>query len=97
MDLGCFAFTLEARDSRSAVEGSIRISPSLAVRSSMPKRRSARDQRLDAIEEEVVELGAGLASDLDGVFETGGGDQSGARAFAFEQSVGADGGAVQDD
>ena len=28
------------------------------------------DQRLDAIEEEVVEFGAGLASDFDGVFET---------------------------
>ena len=55
------------------------------------------DQRLDAIEEEIVELGARLASDLDGVFESGGRDQSGARAFAFQQSVGADGGAVQDD
>ena len=55
-----------------------------------------RDQRFDAVEEEVVELGASLASDFDGVFETGGGDQGGARAFAFQQSVGADCGAVQD-
>ena len=42
------------------------------------------DQWLDAIEEEVVEFGAGLASDFDGVFETAGGDESGARAFAFK-------------
>ena len=55
------------------------------------------DQRLDAVEEEVVELGAGLASDFDGVFEAGGGDEGGAGAFAFEQRVGADGGAVEED
>ena len=55
------------------------------------------DQRLDAVEEEIVELGAGLASDFDGVFEAGGGDERGARAFAFEQRVGADGGAVEED
>ncbi len=55
------------------------------------------DQRLDAVEEEVVELGAGLASDFDGVFEAFRGDQGGARAFAFEQRIGADGGAVEED
>src|SRR5580692_6523210 len=54
------------------------------------------DQRLNAAEEEVVKLGTGLASYLDGVFETGGGDQGGTGAFAFEQRIGADGGAVQD-
>src|ERR1022692_1825640 len=54
-----------------------------------------RNQRFDAVEEEVVELGAGLAADFDGIFETGGGNQSRARAFAFEQGVGADGGAMQ--
>ena len=75
-------------------EGAVRISPSLAVRSSMPKRRSLGTSGSTAVEEEVVELGAGLAADLDGVFESGGGDQSGARAFAFKQRVGADGGAV---
>ena len=57
----------------------------------------ARDQWLDSVEEEVVELGAGLASDFDGVFEAGSGDERGARAFALEQRVGADGGAVQED
>ncbi len=63
----------------------------------MPKRRLLGDERLDAVEEEIVELGAGLASDLDGVFESGGGDERGAGAFAFEQRVGADGGAVEED
>jgi hypothetical protein len=33
-----------------------------------------RDQWFDAVEEEVVEFGAGLASDFDDVFEAGGGD-----------------------
>ncbi len=59
--------------------------------------KSFRDQRLDAVEEKIVKLGTGLASDLDGVFETGGGDQSGAGSFALEQRVGADGGAVEED
>ena len=96
IDSGCFAATWETSDFKSAGEGEVRISPSLAVRSSMPKRRSAGTSGSTAVEEEIVELGAGLASNLDGVFETGGGDQSGARAFAFEQRVGADGGAVQE-
>ncbi len=56
-----------------------------------------RDQWLDAVEEEIIELGAGLASDFDGVFEAFGGDECGAGAFAFEQRVGADGGAVEED
>ena len=56
-----------------------------------------RNQRLDAVEEEVVELGAGLASDFDGVFEASSGDERGARAFALEQRVGADCRAVEED
>ena len=55
------------------------------------------NKRFDAIEKKVVEFGACLAADLDGVFETGGGDQHGAGALALEERVGADGGAVQDD
>jgi hypothetical protein len=86
MDSGCFAAKRETRDFKSAGEAAVRISPLPAV----------RDERLDAVEEEIVELGTGLPSDLDGVFETGGGDQRGAGAFAFEQRVGADGRAVQD-
>ena len=44
----------------------------------------------------VVEIGAGLAGDGEGVFKSGGGDEGDARAFAFEQCVGGDGGAVAD-
>ena len=46
---------------------------------------------------EVVELGAGLAADGDGVFKAGGGDEGYACAFSFEHGVGADCGAVADD
>ena len=77
--------------------GAVRISPSLAVRSFDAEAEIFGDQRLDAVEEKIVELGAGLASDFDGVFESGGGDEGGARAFALEQRVGADGGAVEED
>ncbi len=48
------------------------------------------DQRFDPVEEEIVELRASLTSDLEGVFETGGGDQGCTCTFTFEQSVGAD-------
>ena len=67
------------------------------MRSLMPKRRSVGDQRCDAIEEEIVKLGSGLASDLDGIFESGGGDERGAGAIALEERVGSNGGAVQED
>ena len=43
---------------------------------------------------EVVKLGAILAADVDHVFEAGGGDQRGSRAFAFQQRVGGDRGSV---
>ena len=56
-----------------------------------------RHERLNALEEKIVELGAGLASDLDGVFEADGCDQGGAGAFAFEQRIGSDSGAVEED
>jgi hypothetical protein len=56
-----------------------------------------RNERRDAVEEEVVKFGAGLTADFEDVFESGGGDKSGAGSFAFEQRVGADGGAVQED
>src|ERR1022692_3502783 len=55
------------------------------------------DERFDAVEEEVVEFGAGLASNFDGVFEAFRGDEGGARAFVFEKRVGADRGAVEED
>ncbi len=55
------------------------------------------NERLHAIEEEVVEPGTGLAADLDDIFETRGGDQGDARAFALKDGVRADGGAVQED
>ena len=55
----------------------------------------ACDERLDAIEEEIVELGTRLPSNLDGVFEPGSRHQRGARAFAFEQRIRADGSAVK--
>ena len=44
----------------------------------------------------VVEVGAGLAGNGECVFESCGGDEGDARAFALEQSVGGDGGAVAD-
>src|SRR6202043_3221072 len=55
------------------------------------------NERLDAVEEKVVEFRAGLASNLDGVFESGGSDQGGARACALKQGVSANGGAVEED
>ncbi len=60
-----------------------------------PKRKSARDKRLYAIKKEIVKLGPGLAADLDGVFETRSRDQSDARAFALQQSICANCGAMQ--
>ena len=53
------------------------------------------DERLDAIEEEVVELGPRLPSNFDSVFETCGCYQRSARAFAFEQRIRANGSAVK--
>ena len=44
----------------------------------------------------VVEIGASLAGDGESVFKSRGGDEGDARAFAFEQRVGGDGGAVAD-
>ena len=44
----------------------------------------------------VVEIGAGLAGDGESVFESRGGDKGDACAFALEQRVGGDGGAVAD-
>ena len=63
----------------------------------MPKRKFGRNQRLDAIKEEIVKLGTGLPADLDGVFKTSGGDQRHARALALQQRVRAHGGAMQKD
>ena len=94
--LGLFRFNLGCQ--RFHVRGR-RLGHNLAVAGGAffdAEAKIGRDQRFDAVEEEIVELGASLASDFDGVFETGGGDQSGARAFAFQQSVRADCGAVQD-
>ena len=54
-----------------------------------------RDQRFDPIEEKIVELGTGLAADLDGVFETFGCDQGNAGAFSLEDRIRADGGSVK--
>jgi len=48
-------------------------------------------------QEKIVEARAVLASNLDGVFKAGSGDQSYARAFTLQQRIGADGGAVQQD
>ena len=42
----------------------------------------------------VVEIGAGLARNGEGIFKSSGGDECDARAFAFEQCVGGDGCAV---
>ena len=42
----------------------------------------------------IVEIGAGLAGDGEGVFKSSSGDEGDACAFALEQSVGGDGGAV---
>ena len=53
------------------------------------------NQRLNTIEEQIVEFRPGLAADLDGIFETCRGNQSYARAFALQQSVRADRRAVQ--
>ena len=61
------------------------------------KAQIRRDERFHAIKEEIVKLGTGLAADFDGVFKTGGRDQCHARAFALQQSICANCGAVQKD
>ena len=53
------------------------------------------NQRLNTIEEQIVEFRAGLAADFDGIFETCRGNQSHARAFALQKSVRTDCSAVQ--
>ena len=51
-------------------------------------------ERFGLLKEKIVEFGAGLAADGDGVFKAGGGDKGDTRAFTFEQRIGADGGSV---
>ncbi len=60
-----------------------------------PEAQIFRNERLYAIEEKIVKFGPGLAADLDGVFKSGGYDQGHAGALALQQSIGADGSAVQ--
>ena len=45
------------------------------------------NQRLNTIEEQIVEFRAGLAADFDGIFKTCRGNQRHARAFALQKSV----------
>ena len=52
--------------------------------------------RRGAMRVPVVEIGTRLAADGERVFKSGGGDEGDAGAFAFEQGVGRDGGAVAD-
>ena len=61
------------------------------------KAKFFRYEWLDAIEEEVVELGTGLTSDFDGVFEARCRHQSRAGSFALEECIRADSGAMQQD
>ena len=44
----------------------------------------------------VIEAGASLAADSEGIFKSGRGDEGYARALALEESVGGDSGAVTD-
>ena len=53
------------------------------------------DQWFDLLEEEIVELGASLASDLDRVLETLSCDESYAGAFPLQDCIRADGGSVK--
>ncbi len=62
-----------------------------------PKPQIRGDKRLYTIKKEIVELGPGLAADLDGIFKPSGCDQRHARAFALQQSICADRGAMQKD
>ena len=55
-----------------------------------------RYQWLDALKKEIVELGAGLAADFDGVLESGGGDQRCASTLALQQSIGSDSRTVEE-
>ena len=71
------------------------ISPSLAIRSSTPKRRSLPDQWRNAVKKEVVELGTRLPPNLNGIFESCRSHQRNPRALALQQSVGAHGGPMQ--
>jgi hypothetical protein len=64
------------------------------TRSGDAEAQLAGDERDGDGSEPVVEFGAGLAADGDGVLEAGGGNEGDARALALEHGVGADGGAV---
>ena len=50
----------------------------------------SRDQRLDSVEEKVIQARACLPPDLDDVFEPGGRDQCDAGAFSLQQGIRAD-------
>jgi|GEM_PF-4853050 len=52
-------------------------------------------QRLGPVEEKIIEFEPRLPPNLDGIFKAGSRNQSRPRAFAFEQSIGADGRPVQ--
>ena len=52
------------------------------------------DQGLRQLEEQVVDVVASLAADLQGVPEAGGRQQAGARSLALDQGVGDQGGSV---
>lgn len=59
------------------------------------KPQIVQHQRFYALKEEIVEPGSRLPANLNGIFESGGCDQRYARAFAFQERVGADGGSMQ--
>ena len=61
------------------------------------KAQVGGNQRLHAVEEEIVKLGTGLPADLNGVFKARGCDQRHARAFALQQRVRAHCRAMQQD
>src|SRR6516164_6499731 len=55
-----------------------------------PESKVARNQWRGALEQQIVELGPGLPSDFNRVFEARGGNECDTCAFALQQSIGAD-------
>ena len=86
--------SISFRDARGRAARSI--DPSYSVRSRTPKRRVVGHERIRPRDENVVEVPARLPADDDHIFETFGRQQSGPRAFAFQQGIGRDGGSMND-
>ncbi len=81
--------TAKAGGGGRAQHGAVGVHPLLHA-----EAQRAFDEKAARRGREVIQLRTILAADFEQILEPGGGDESGARALAFQQRVGGDGGSV---